>query len=564
MKYLISLLFGMYLLCCSQTSFCTGTSGNKENTPSSASSGITLKIAVTPELRPLIMMWTREYGLLNPSVDFSVSTIGENQGKPAADICIVSDEYARITGEDVWRISLGHQAIVPVLNTENPLLPAIIEQGISTAEFAGLVSNPGFDWSDLISGGQNKPVTLYILANESVKTAVSAFTKVDPAALIAIPALSAEDLLSAIRKDPYAVGFCRLSDVKKEGHNELAENIRLLPVDKNGNGRLDPFESIFNTPDDFARGLWVGKYPHALTGNIYALSQAKPTDKNALAFLTWTTTDGGKYMVSNGYSDLISLEKQANLAILSGIPGNEVPVKAGTALGSLSWLIIIAMVVIIGTVFAFASLILSRRKSAVTEEGLNIPPVLNVNTIRSPYGLYYDRTHTWAYMETDGFVRVGIDDFLQHVTGSITRIMMREPGEFVRKGEKILTLIRDGKQLNLYAPLTGTIKALNTRLYQDASLINESPYENGWVYLLEPRNWLREIQFMFLGENYREWLKTELIRLRNFFTVSLRSHSTSFHYAILQDGGEMKDNVLADLDPEVWEDFQTRFIDTSR
>ena len=564
MKYSISLLFGMYLLCCSQTGFCTGTSGNKENTPSSAKSGITLKIAVTPELSPLIMMWIREYGLMNPSVGFSVSTISENQGKPAADICIVSGEYAGITGEDPWRISLGRQAIVPIFNAKNPLLPAISAQGISTAEFAALVSNMGFTWSDLISGGQNKPATLYILANETVKTAVSAFTKADPVALSAIPALSAEDLLSAIRKDPYAVGFCRLSDVKKEGQNELAENIRLLPVDKNGNGRLDPFESIFNTPDELARGLWVGKYPRALAGNIYALSQAKPTDKNTLAFLTWITTDGWKYLASDGYSDLISMEKQANLAILSDNPGNEEPGRAGTSPGFLSWLIIIAMVVITGAVFAFASLILSRRKSATTEKLLSFPPVLNVNTIRGPNGLYYDRTHTWAYIETDGLVRIGIDDFLQHVTGSITRIMMRESGEFVRRGEKILTLIKDGKQLNLYAPITGTIKSLNTNLHKDASLINESPYEKGWIYLLEPRNWLREIQFMFLGENYREWLKTELIRLRNFFAVSLRSHKTTFNYAVLQDGGELKDNVLADLDPEVWEDFQTRFIDTSR
>jgi glycine cleavage system H lipoate-binding protein/ABC-type phosphate transport system substrate-binding protein len=564
MKYFISLFFGLSLLCCSQTSYCTGTSGNKENTPSAAKSGNTLRIAVTPELSPLIMMWTREYGLMNPSVIFSVSTIGEDEGEPAADISIVSDEYIRITGEDDWRISLGHQIIVPVYNAGNPMSPEISAQGISTAEFAGLFSNPGVVWSDLISGGQNEPALLYILDNAAVKSAVSAFTKADPAGLLDVTALSEGDLISAIRKDPHAIGFCRLSDVKIAGQNELAENIRLLPVDKNGNGRLDPFESIFNTPDELARGLWVGKYPQALAGNIYALSQAKPADKNILSFLAWITTDGGKYMVSEGYCDLITMEKRSNLALITGITGNEEPVRTGISLHPVSWLIIIFIVVVIGAVFVFASLILSRRKPAIAEEVLNFPPVLNINTIRGPYGLYYDRTHTWAYMETDGFVKIGIDDFLQHVTGSITRISMREPGEFIRRGEKIITLIKDGKQLNVYAPITGTIKALNVNLYKDASLINNSPYENGWIYLLEPRNWLREIQFMFLGENYREWLKTELIRLRNFFAVSIRSHKTTFNYAVLQDGGELKDNVLADLDPQVWEDFQTRFMDTFR
>jgi glycine cleavage system H lipoate-binding protein/ABC-type phosphate transport system substrate-binding protein len=564
MKYLIVLFFGLTVLCCGQTGLCTGKSGNNENTRASAASGNTLEIAVTPELNPLIMNWIREYGRLNPSVNLSINTIGENQINPAADICIVPEDYAGISAENVWKIRLGHQAIVPVCNAGNPLLPEILAQGISMAEFAALVLNPGLGWSDIISGGPKKQALLYILNNAAVKSAVSAFTRVDPVALHAISALSAEDLLSAIRKDPYAIGFCRLSDVKIAGQNELAENIRLVPVDKNANGRLDPFEDVFHTPDELARGLWVGKFPPVLAGNIYAMSQAKPDDKNILAFLAWITTEGGKYMVSEGYSDLISTEKKTNLALITGITGNEETARAVTSLHSISWLIITAVVVFIGAVFIFASLILSRRKHSEAHEVLNFPPVLNVNSMRGPSGLYYDRTHTWAYMETDGFVKVGIDDFLQHVTGSITRISMREPGEFVRRGEKILTLIKDGKQLNLYAPITGTIKALNANLYKDASLINYAPYEAGWIYLFEPRNWLREIQFMYLGEYYKEWLKTELIRLRNFFTVSIRSQKTTFNFAVLQDGGELKDNVLADLDPQVWEDFQTRFIDTSR
>ena len=102
--------------------------------------------------------------------------------------------------------------------------------------------------------------------------------------------------MTAIQKDPYAIGFCRLSDVRKEGLNEFEEDIRLLPIDKNGNGRIDHFESIYNSPDDLSRGVWIGKYPHALSGSIYAMSQTIPTDKNAIAFLTWIMTDGGKYL----------------------------------------------------------------------------------------------------------------------------------------------------------------------------------------------------------------------------------------------------------------------------
>ena len=46
--------------------------------------------------------------------------------------------------------------------------------------------------------------------------------------------------------------------------------------------------------------------------------------------------------------------------------------------------------------------------------------------------------------------------------------------------------------------------------------------------------------------------------------VSVMSDNLVYEHIILQDGGELSDNVLADLSPEVWEDFQNNFIDTSR
>jgi len=181
-----------------------------------------------------------------------------------------------------------------------------------------------------------------------------------------------------------------------------------------------------------------------------------------------------------------------------------------------------------------------------------------------PKGLYFDKTHTWAFMEQDGNVRVGIDDFLQHITGKLTKIRMKEAGEKVRKGEAIVTIIRDGKQLNIYAPISGTILAQNESLMTDSAILNSSPFFKGWVYQIEPKNWLREVQFMFMGEKYTDWLRDEFVRLKDFIAASVRTDEMVYAHVILQDGGELTDNVLADMGPEVWEDFQTRFIDTSR
>jgi hypothetical protein len=141
---------------------------------------------------------------------------------------------------------------------------------------------------------------------------------------------------------------------------------------------------------------------------------------------------------------------------------------------------------------------------------------------------------------------------------------MKEVGESVRKGEAILTVIRDGKQLNIYSPISGTIVDHNESLVADTTIVNSSPFFKGWVYQIEPKNWLREVQFMFLGQKYVDWLQDEFIRLKDFIAHSVKSDKLSYAHVVLQDGGELIDNVLADLGPEVWEDFQTKFIDTSR
>jgi len=184
--------------------------------------------------------------------------------------------------------------------------------------------------------------------------------------------------------------------------------------------------------------------------------------------------------------------------------------------------------------------------------------------IKVPAGLYFDKTHTWAFMEKSGIVTVGIDDFLQHVTGPISRIKMKGEGHKVRKGEPILSIIQNGKTLNLYAPVSGTITEQNSRLEENSSLINQSPYGDGWVYKIEPTDWVNENQLLFMAEKQRQFLKKEFSRLKDFLAAALNGPEANLIPVVLQDGGEIKDGILSDMGPEVWEDFQTNFIDPSR
>jgi glycine cleavage system H lipoate-binding protein len=201
-----------------------------------------------------------------------------------------------------------------------------------------------------------------------------------------------------------------------------------------------------------------------------------------------------------------------------------------------------------------------RRKSKAPALSAVVTRVFNEASVTIPKGLYFDKTHTWAFMEKNGLVKIGIDDFLPHVTGVLNRVKMKQPGEKINKGEPLISIIQNGKHLTVYAPISGTIKSLNDQLMDDSTLINSSPYHNGWLYAVEPYNWIADIQSLFMQDKYKEWLKIEFSRLKDFFAIEWKTSDVSFVPIMLQDGGELNDNVLADFGPEVWEEFQTKFL----
>lgn len=524
-----------------------------------------LQITCAPELMDLTAEWTAAYSRLYPSVKITLIETTDKQTARSADMLLFSHETVLYMNESKpWNMTIGRDAIVAVMNSNNPFRDEIGKQGISSEEFRKLLTGTDEqDWRTLLNVEQGEPVNLYLIDNMKLNAGLAQFVNSEASLLRGNMVATPAELATAIQKDVHAIGFCRLADISQTTSNELANGIALLPIDKNGNGRLDGFEQIYSDKKAFTHGVWVGKYPSALIQNIYAFSEFKPAGKEELDFLSWIMTDGQALLSDNGYSALPSSQKEENLASLTGtvLATEEAEKDASMPF----WLSLVIALIVIGAVMIILPLLLGRKKAYTpAEETPDMPVALNIKSIKSPMGLYYDKTHTWAFMEKNGNVRVGIDDFIQHLTGPLTRIKMMESGDAVRKGEALFTVIRAGKQLNIYSPVSGIITSHNKALAKDASLVNAAPYGDGWVYTLIPTNWVRETEFMFMYSTYDKWLKKEFGRLRDFFATLLKTDELALSPVVLQDGGEIMDNVLADLDPKVWEEFQIKFIDSSR
>lgn len=559
MKSKISLPILFVFLClCFQDILANTVTGKSTNT---------FTVGTTANLNDLTAKWIAEYQKLHPDPMINLVVLtGKNDNvaitKSGADLTFLTDEYNSARREDLpWKLVVGRDAVVLVISKKNPLLSEINLTGITPQRLALLLKDPARQqWGTLLGNDDAAPVHPYLVNEESLRQRVAAFVNTDTGSMNATLLSGGAELAATITKDPNAIGFCRLNDVIDIKRQGFTTGIGLLPIDKNGNGKIDPFENIYGSLGDFLHGVWVGKYPAVLTRNIYCVASSEPGNENQVAFLKWVLDDGQQYLNPNGFFDLSSSERIAKSDLL-----DKRIMLAGTPESShtIQTLIILLIFIILAGLTISWGLSFRRNRKTVKVNGAEYGIFsFDESVVKVPKGLWFDRSHTWAFMEQDGMVRIGIDDFLQHLTGPVTRVKMKNPGERVQKGDVILTLIQKGKQLNICSPVSGTIQSQNGLLHTDSTALNTAPFTEGWVYTIEPSNWLRETQFLFMAEKYRDWLKNEFIRVKDFFAST--SIIPGYALSVLQDGGKLKDNILEGYGPEVWEDFQVKFIDSSK
>lgn len=520
-----------------------------------------LELFCSPELIDLTTNWAASYESQYPNKKVTISKMTSEMALAEGQLYLTTQ--AQLSSDTLnWQMVIGHDVIVPITSSNNPLLQEIQQQGIHAKTLALLAASELPNWEQVLGSTANAPSTMYLIDNEELLTKIANYTNLDKDAILATKLSSPKELIQTVQENIYSIGFCKLVDLINTDSKTFNEQISILPIDKNRNGRLDQFEDIYQNPEALSRGVWLGKYPRELSGKVYAVASSQPSQQNALEFLNWLNGSGQELLAASGYSPLSSRAKTGNTRILT--PLSEPINLSGSTRGlPLGWLLAGTFVIIILAIYRFSR---SKRKKLPTigSEDLGMTPAMNESSIESPAGLFYDKSHTWAFMERDGFVKVGIDDFLQHLTGPLTQVKLKKAGTKVHKGEKILTIIREGKQLEIYTPVSGIIKAQNQSLLDSPTQLNTSPYADGWVYQIEPLNWDREVRLLFRSSTYREWLEDEFTRLKDFLAHAANANSMVFDHLILQDGGEITDQILGDLAPEIWDDFQTKFIDSAR
>lgn len=131
-----------------------------------------------------------------------------------------------------------------------------------------------------------------------------------------------------------------------------------------------------------------------------------------------------------------------------------------------------------------------------------------------PDGLYYTKDHEWVKLEGN-LARIGVTDYAQKQLGDVVYVELPEVGKVVKQvgeskaKEAELGAVESIKAVSaIYSPLSGTVKETNQVLQDRPELINTSPYDEGWVCVLEPSGLEAERENLLSPDAYATFLKT--------------------------------------------------------
>ena len=190
-------------------------------------------------------------------------------------------------------------------------------------------------------------------------------------------------------------------------------------------------------------------------------------------------------------------------------------------------------------------------KPTKREAPVRIAPSL-VGGFQVPEKLRYHPGHTWALSESPSLVRIGMDEFASKLAGKVERIALPQRGQWIRQGQKVWTLHRDGAAVDMVSPIEGSVADINEAVVRDPDLARRDPYGEGWLVSVQSPDAKTNFRNLLGGALARWWTEESASRLQRKMPMALG--------ALAQDGGVAMDNLAAQIPDQDWAALAKEFF----
>jgi phosphate transport system substrate-binding protein len=261
-------------------------------------------------LYPLTVKWSEEFHKLHPRVTLNISAGGAGKGmadalSKMADLGMYSKEVSpEEKAKGAWWIAVAKDAVLPVMNADCPFTERLKTTGISREKFFDIfISEKIKTWGQLL--GTDSREELEVFTRSDACGAADMWAKFlnnkKQEDLQGVGVNGDPGVADAVRKNIYGIGFNNLNFVFDMQTRKPYRGLSVIPVDLNGNGKIDKEEDFYHSLDEVMNAINTGLYPSPPARALYFVSAGKPVNKVVTAFLQWILTDGQKYVGEAGY-----------------------------------------------------------------------------------------------------------------------------------------------------------------------------------------------------------------------------------------------------------------------
>lgn len=281
----------------------------------------TIRISGAWALYPMVVKWGEEFRKRYPGVRVDVSAGGAGKGMTDAlaglvDIGMVSRE---VTPEEIKRgaffVAVVKDAVFPTMNGGNPVLKkGFTEKGIKKEGLVDLwIQGRPLTWGDITGGSFNEKVRVYTRSDScgAAETWAQYLGGKHQEDLKGVGVYGDPGLAEAVRKDLYGVGYNNLQYAYDFKTGFPLSGLSILPLDLNGNGRIDPEEDL-RTKKQAIQAIHSGVYPSPPSRPLYLATKARFKDIPRF-FVEWILTEGQQWVEEVGYIPLSPSQARENL-----------------------------------------------------------------------------------------------------------------------------------------------------------------------------------------------------------------------------------------------------------
>lgn len=183
---------------------------------------------------------------------------------------------------------------------------------------------------------------------------------------------------------------------------------------------------------------------------------------------------------------------------------------------------------------------------------MSAPFVTKQGGFEIPDGYAFHPGHTWVLDEGRQNARVGIDGFAANLAGKIDSIEIADLNRWVRQGQSLCTITREGRSVHLLSPIEGVLISVNHEVLKDPNLAIEDPYRNGWLCVVKAPEMKTNLKNLLQGTFVLSWMQNSLARISAMVQ--------QLNPALAQDGGLPVKGLLFQLDPKAQEQLVKEFF----